>query len=54
MTEYTRQDRFMEWMHQIIESRLRWFGHVWRRSVEVSISRSDRGIIRGREKPRKL
>ncbi|KAF1862554.1 hypothetical protein Lal_00014093 [Lupinus albus] len=40
------------------ESRLRWFGHVWRRPVEVLVRKSVQieasSIPRGREWPRKI
>ena len=44
-------------MKKMVESHLRWFGHVWRRLIEVSVRRVDQmkssPIVRDREAPKK-
>ena len=44
-------------VEKMIEARLRWFGHVWRKSVEASLRRVDQmkgsPVARDRGRPRK-
>ena len=42
-------------VEKMVESRLRWFGHVWRRSVDAPIRQVDQiedsPVVRGRGRP---
>ena len=43
-------------VEKMVESRLRWFGHVWRRSVDAPVRRVDQmedsPVVKGRGRPR--
>lgn len=69
MNEHTRQDRIMNdcireivgitlTVEKIIETRLRWFWHMWRRPIESLVRGVNRmegiPITRGRGRPRKI
>jgi hypothetical protein len=58
MSGKTRRDMIMnDTIEKMVENRLRWFGHIERRPVDVVVQRVDQmeesQIIRGRGRPRK-